>query len=184
MMAGSTLGRLLPDYQFAERHRVLVRASRQEVWRALHEVGASEMALTRFLFGLRTIPARLGGARRPVTRGPWLAALLASGFRLLAETPEHELVLGTTGRFWELRPRSRPQPDAAAATAAMDFRLEDTQGGTLLTTETRVAVEDRAARRRFGAYWALIRIGSGLIRRDMLRAVRRRAERGSTGSAA
>jgi hypothetical protein len=32
------------------------------------------------------------------------------------------------------------------------------------------------ARRSFGAYWLLIRAGSGLIRREILRAVAHRAE--------
>lgn len=183
-MTGSALDRLLPEYQFVERHEVLVRASRPEVWRALHEVTTGEMALTRVLFGLRTLPARLSGARRPDPAGPWLPNLIASGFKVLAETPEHELVLGTTGRFWEVRHRPRPQPDPGSAVAAMDFRLEDRQGLIVLTTETRVAVEDRAARRRFALYWAVIRIGSGLIRHDLLQAVRRRAERSSPGSQA
>jgi hypothetical protein len=181
-MAGSALDRLLPEYQFAERHKTLVRANRQEVWRALHEVTPTEMALTRILFGVRTLPARLAGARRAGSAGPWLPSLLRSGFKVMAETPEQELVLGTSGRFWERRARPRPQPDPGGAVAAMDFRLEDTQGGTLLTTETRVAVEDQAARRRFAFYWVVIRIGSGLIRRDLLHAVRRRAERSALGS--
>jgi hypothetical protein len=99
----------------------------------------------------------------------------------MAETPERELVLGSSGRFWELHARPHPQPDPGGAVAAMDFRLEDTQGGILLTTETRVAVQDRAARRRFAIYWVVIQIGSGLIRRDLLQAVRRRAERSSLG---
>jgi hypothetical protein len=180
-MTGSALDRLLPDYQFVERHRTLVRASRHEVWRALHEVTPSEMALTRILFGARTLPTRLTGARRAGPAGPWLPSLLRSGFKLIAETPEQELVLGTSGRFWELRARPRPEPDPEGAVAAMDFRLEDMQGGTLLTTETRVAVENRAARRRFARYWLVIRIGSGLIRRDLLHAVRRRAERSALG---
>jgi hypothetical protein len=180
-MTGSALDRLLPDYQFGERHKALVRASRQEVWRALHEVTPSEMALTRILFGVRNLPARLAGARGAAPAGPWLTSLLTSGFKVMAETPELELVLGTSGRFWELRARPHPQPDPGGALAAMDFRLEDTQGGILLTTETRVAVEDRAARRRFAIYWVVIQIGSGLIRRDLLQAVRRRAERSSLG---
>jgi hypothetical protein len=180
-MTGSALDRLLPDYQFVERHKTFVRASRQEVWRALHEVTPSEMALTRILFGVRTLPARLAGARTAGPAGPWLPSLLTSGFEVMAETPEQELVLGTNGRFWELRARPHPQPDPGSAIAAMDFRLEDRQGGTLVTTETRVAVEDRAARRRFARYWLVIRIGSGLIRRDLLHAVRRRAERSALG---
>lgn len=180
-MSGSALDRMLPDYQFVERHSVLVRASRQDVWRALHDVGLREMALTRFLFGLRAIPARIAGTQRPAGGGPWLPALLNSGFKMMAETPGREIVLGTTGRFWERRARPGVQPDPGAAIAAMDFRLEESQGGILLTTETRVAVEDRAARRRFAIYWVVIRMGSGLIRRELLQAVRRRAERSSIG---
>ena len=47
---------------------------------------------------------------------------------------------------------------------------------TALHTETRVLATGRRARRAFGAYWLVIRGGSGLIRREMLRAVARRAE--------
>lgn len=180
-MSDRCLDRILSEYQFVERHTVLVHASREAVWRALHEVGAGELVMTRALFGLRTLPARLAGTRAPANEGPWLAAMLQSGFKLLVETPGRELVLGTSGRFWELRPRRRPQPDPGAAVAAMDFRLEEAQGGIVLTTETRVAVADRSARRRFAVYWAAIRIGSGLIRGDLLRAVRRRAERSRPG---
>ena len=180
-MSDRGLDRILSEYQFAERHTVLVHASREAVWRALHDVGGDELVLTGVLFALRTLPARLGGKQPPAKEGPWLAAMLESGFKLLLETPGRELVLGTSGRFWELRPRRRPSPDPGAAVAAMDFRLEEAPGGIVLTTETRVAVADRSARRRFAVYWAAIRIGSGLIRGDLLRAVRRRAERGRPG---
>ena len=50
-------------------------------------------------------------------------------------------------------------------------------GATRLTTETRVLCADAGSRRRFRVYWAVVRPGSGLIRRMMLRAVRREAER-------
>lgn len=183
-MTDRGLDRILSEYHFVERHSVLIHASREAVWRGLHEVGAGDLVMTRVLFGLRTLPARLAGTRVASNEGPWLAAMLESGFKLLAETQGHELVLGTSGRFWELRPRRRPQPDPGAAVAVMDFVLEETQGGILLMTETRVAVEDRSARRRFALYWAAIRIGSGVIRRDLLRAVRRRAEHSLPGSQA
>ena len=46
--------------------------------------------------------------------------------------------------------------------------------GSRLVTETRVESTDARARRLFALYWLVIRLGSGLIRRDLLRAVRRR----------
>jgi hypothetical protein len=49
-------------------------------------------------------------------------------------------------------------------------------GGCVLSTETRVLGTDPGARRRFRVYWTVVRPGSGLIRRDWLRAIRKRAE--------
>jgi hypothetical protein len=60
---------------------------------------------------------------------------------------------------------------------ATSFELEPLDHETRLSTETRVQPTDSAAARAFRPYWWAIRLGSGLIRRDMLRAVRRAAER-------
>jgi hypothetical protein len=52
-----------------------------------------------------------------------------------------------------------------------------------VSTETRVSATDASTRARSGLYWKLIRVGSGLIRRDLLRAVARRATRGPASDA-
>ena len=57
----------------------------------------------------------------------------------------------------------------------IDFVLERDASHILLRTETRVVATDRATRVRFGAHWMAIRLGSGLIRQDLLRTVGRRA---------
>ena len=49
--------------------------------------------------------------------------------------------------------------------------------GTLLRTTTRVVCTDRRSRRAFRCYWLLIRAGSGLVRRDVLRSTARAATR-------
>ena len=65
----------------------------------------------------------------------------------------------------------------------MNFSLGEVAGGSWrLRTETRIVTPDRATRRKFGVYWRLIAVGSGLIRRLWLRAVRRRAEWEMTGT--
>ncbi len=61
----------------------------------------------------------------------------------------------------------------------IDFRLIPERGGTRLRTETRCKATDGRARIVFGMYWVLIRAGSGLIRRETLAAVCRRAEQTS-----
>jgi hypothetical protein len=58
----------------------------------------------------------------------------------------------------------------------VSFELAPGPGGVLLTTGTRGTSTDPAARRRFALYWAVIRHPSGLIRRDVLKAVARAAE--------
>jgi hypothetical protein len=63
------------------------------------------------------------------------------------------------------------------AKAIASFRVQPSGALTRVTTERRIQATDSAAKRKFALYWALIRPGSGLIRRDLLRAVRRRASR-------
>jgi len=63
----------------------------------------------------------------------------------------------------------------------MEFRLQSTPLGTLLSTETRVLATDPRTRQVFAAYWLFIRAGSGAIRREVLRIVARRAESALNG---
>ena len=60
------------------------------------------------------------------------------------------------------------------AKVAFNFVLEAGE----LSTETRIAGTDERARRRFRFYWLLIRPGSGLIRREWLGAIAKRARTG------
>ena len=69
----------------------------------------------------------------------------------------------------------RPLPDGWVR-IGMDFRLSPAGTGTWLATETRVLASGPRARRAFVACWVVIRAGSGLIRRELLLAVARRAE--------
>lgn len=149
--------------------------------------------LTRALYALRALPSLAATPHETWHRvraelGPrrvTLQDVLARGFTLLAERPGEELVLGTVGRFWhgggETRPVSpalfrEPVPPGTAK-AAWNFAVRrGPGGGTELRTETRVLSADAATRRRFRAYWLVIRPFSGSIRREMLAAVRSAAE--------
>lgn len=60
---------------------------------------------------------------------------------------------------------------------ALSFELTPRgDGSTRLATETRVMPSDRDAARAFARYWAIIRLGGDLIRLELLRGIRRRAE--------
>ena len=102
----------------------------------------------------------------------------------LENEPGEGVVLGLTGQFWRLRggrdlgrPRTAEEflaydrPDVCKA--VIDFRIAELGAGRCrLSTETRVHVEDPAARRAFRRYWFVIRPFSGLTRILFLRAVR------------
>jgi hypothetical protein len=71
----------------------------------------------------------------------------------------------------------RVVPPSGLALAGWNFTVVPRAGGlTELATETRVRCAPDA-RASFRAYWLVVRPGSGLIRREMLGAIRRHAER-------
>jgi len=183
---------LMPEHDVRTSHAVRVAAPQERVYACLRTTDFDHWGITRALYALRMVPALLVAPRETwrrlsVARGqPHLTLddILASGFTVLGERPGEELVLGTVGRFWrassELRPVSpasfrEPAPPGSAK-AAWSFTVTRRPGGTELGTETRVLCADAAVRRRFRAYWLVIRPFSGLIRREMLAAVRSAAE--------
>jgi hypothetical protein len=180
---------VMPAYEFSERHETLVEAPPERVFAALKAATPAELPLTRVLLAIRGLPSLMVRRRRPISlHRTLLDSFAGAGFLVLGEEPERELVLGAVGRFW--RPVGNlpvPIRDPAAfaafeepdhAKAAVSFELALADHATRLITETRIQTTDDAARKKFARYWRLIRPGSGLIRRDMLRAVRRRATRG------
>jgi hypothetical protein len=109
------------------------------------------------------------------------------GFTRLDEEPGREIAFGLAGRFWRPNGDLRRIPNRAAfeafaeegcVKAAWNLAvLDEHDGGCTVATETRIVCLGSSARRRFGIYWFFIRPFSGAIRRSLLRAVKRRAER-------
>lgn len=155
-----------PAWQFHESHVVRTDVPCAKTWAAIKAVTAGEIRLFRTLTWIRRLgrPGPESILNAP-DRTPILEVATRSGFRLLAEDVEREIVIGTI-----VIPPAR-------ARAFMNFRVTDVGSGScLVTTETRVYATDAPARRRFAMYWRVIYPGSALIRRMWLRAVRERAE--------
>jgi hypothetical protein len=178
------LDEFLPDYELNEVHSTRIAAPPDEVMAAVRALSAREVPVLVGLMALRTLPALLSGRRRRPRQGPILEGFLRGGFVVLADQP-HELVVGAVGRFWRANGDvRRVSPDEFAAfrepgyaKAAFNMHAQPSaEGGTLLTTETRIQPTDSHARRRFRRYWLLVHPGSAAIRRAWLRAIRRRAE--------
>ena len=170
----------LPGYDVRERHRTEVRAPVEEVYAAVRRLDIGRARWSMFLFRLRGIPS--GGCD---PSGFTLDDFLRMRFILLGERPNEELLLGLVGRFWTpsggLRRLDaegfRNFDEPGYAKAAWNFSLAARADGSVsLATETRVYCTDEAARRRFRLYWLLVGAFSGLIRREVLQAVKRSAE--------
>lgn len=127
--------------------------------------------------------ARTFGRRVPMTSERFLEH---GPVPVLDAEPGGSVVAGGVLQPWKVHGgHTPPALDAAELRAfagpgwvkvGYDFVLRADGAGTLLSTETRVEATDTRTRVLFGVYWTLIRLGSGLIRRDMLRAVARGAE--------
>ncbi len=109
-----------------------------------------------------------------------------TGFVILEEIPDDELVIGVAGRFW--RPDGGRCMDVTAANfvefsrsgyakVAWNFKLRaELPGTSILSTETRIQCFGRTALWKFGIYWSLVGPFSGLIRKAILKHVKTKAE--------
>lgn len=165
----------LPEYQFVERHSILIDAPADRVFDSIRRTDLSRSLIVKLLFALRGI----GRKPRAVRVGS------VQGFTLLEEDRPRELVIGLEGPFWKPNCKLRdtttetfrePQPHGTAR-GAWNFAVAPEGARTRLSTETRVRVVDAPSRRKFRAYWFIVRPFSGLIRRLMLRAIRDEAMR-------
>ena len=164
----------LSEYDFVETHDISIRASAADVYRVTSEVDFSESCLIRWLLRIRGLS----------TENVTLASLQRSRFEVLGETPGRELLLGLVGRFWtpggdmkKIDAESFKKFNSAGyAKAVWNFALQPDGPDLRLSTETRVKCTDSESRRWFGLYWMLVRPFSGLIRLEMLRLIKNRAE--------
>jgi len=179
-----TLDEVVPHPQYRMCHSRTVSAPPTAVWDELFRVTMSALPLGYALEGIRLLPARLAGRKHPPLAERTFLEVTPIPV-LFSQRPEVVISAGLSQAWRLLGGLTPPHLDTAALRAwsqpgwikvAMEFRLEPTTVGTLLSTETRILATDPRTRRSFAAYWFLIRGSSGAIRREVLRVVGHRAE--------
>jgi hypothetical protein len=179
------LDRFIPAFQFNEVHTVDVSASVDRTYRAVLDVTPDEISFYRALTWVRR-----GGSNgpesimNPAAGKPLLESAVRTGFRMLAQLENREVVFGgfvaappdAARRAWtDTAYIALEEPGFAKV--AMNFRLEPRgSAACVLSTETRVYATDAATRRIFKVYWRTIYPGSAIIRWSWLNAIKRRAE--------
>lgn len=181
------LNQVLPNFDFSEVHSTWVPVIPNAADRAFRNLTNSEVFLLKPLLWLRTLPSRITGHNYPTVEP---GQTLLKDFCTYVDIPGQEYVLGEICRPWQILGDLNLQHIAATedfvafqepnfVKITISYHYEGKAGGTRVTTETRVAGTCRDATNRFRFYWWGIRIPSGMIRRSMLAALRRRIARNS-----
>lgn len=182
------IDRYLPVFQFHEEHAITVAAAPGPVLEAtLAYSPFADDPVVRAAIALRELPRKLLERMIPTRRPRPDQELSLDSFTRLDVIDGEEAVLGLAGRFWQLGYGLAPITDGTtflayeapgAARLVINYAVRALpEGSTRLSTQTRVMCHDAAARRRFTPYWYLIRPVSGLLRRRMLKAIKRIAEK-------
>jgi hypothetical protein len=180
------LDRFMPTYDVREQHQVTVRAPAEVTHACARELDLRRAPLVRGLF--RTRQLLMGGGRNApeITQRSFLDEVQALGWRVLAEEPGRELVMGAVTQPWVADVVFRGvAPEEFAAFQEPNYVkiawtigvAPQADGRSMFRTETRAVATDPAARVRFRRYWTLASPGIVLIRWEMLRLVKREAER-------
>jgi hypothetical protein len=115
-----------------------------------------------------------------------LAEVQSMGWRVLAELPGREFVIGAATKPWEPNPVFRGLSsdefmkfeEPGYVKIAWTLRADAVgESESVLRTETRAIATDVESRRKFRRYWSFLSPGIIAIRRVMLPAVKAEAER-------
>ena len=183
--ADPLLDRFMPSYEIVERHHARVEAPAAVTLAAAREVDFGKSVVIRAIFKARELT--MGSDPDAAARPRGLVALTQSlGWRVLAEVPDREILLGAVTRPWNANVVFRPIPaEEFAAFNEPDYvkivwnlRADPVgDGASVFRSETRAVATDESARRKFRQYWSLVSPGIVLIRRVLLRLTKADAER-------
>lgn len=179
------LDRFMPEYDVVERHQTFVGAPAATVLAAAKDQDLMHSPLIRAIFKTRELALGTAPDDRVRPRG-LLAATQSWGWRVLADYPDREVVVGAVTRPWEANVVFRPLPpdQFAAYNQPGDVKIvwmlrakPVGEHDSIFLTETRAVAMDPVARRKFRRYWAFASPGISAIRWLSLRPLKKEAER-------
>lgn len=169
------IDKYLPDFHYGETHSIEILSDRFTIAERLENCDFSKSRLIKILFWLRGMPCERIS----------LSQLTNTGFTELERAANDEFVIGLIGQFWKPDGNLKRFDPAEFQNfnepnflkAVWNFRIAERNiHSCSLSTETRVYCTDQSSKKRFSRYWFFVRPFSGLIRMEMLKAVKRAAE--------
>jgi hypothetical protein len=183
------LDQFMPAYDVSERHHVRVAAPAAMTLSAAADTDLQQSTIVRAIFRARELV--LGAEPDAETRPQGLLAQMTSlGWRVLAEYPGREIVVGAVTQPWlpnvvfrGLAPEEfRAFQEPGYVKIVWTLRADPVgESESMFHTETRVTTTDQTARTKFRWYWARFSPGIVLIRRVMLGLLKTDAERRALG---
>jgi hypothetical protein len=178
---------------FRDRIAVPVKAPPEAIFQALHEVTLRDMKFAWLLGELRYLPSRLAGHMLAGdSRRPFMNTLTEGGTLMLRDDAPREVITGSAAQLH--RVHQAPQRFANRATFEafddpdheklfMSVRVAPTgrPGEHWLVLEHATRALSPLAERTFARYWRVIKPMGAFVTWQLLRAVRRRAERAAVG---
>lgn len=181
------LEQLLPAFDVRERHETVVNAPAAMTFDSAQRVKLRDSPLVRGIMFARTLPSLLARrAAEPRPERSLVEETRSLGWEIVDLLPGRQMVLAAVTEPWKGTVQFHGMPREAfvhfdqPGFAKIAWSLESIglePNASVFLTETRVQLTSDDARRRFRRYWRLVVPGVILIRREMLRLVRRDAER-------
>ncbi len=169
----------LPYPRHTEIKRIFVNAKPEAAWETARHFDAAEIPWVKMLFGIRTLPEWVFENKEPepISVGVDEVTKSGSGFRLLAEIPGREVVVGSAGQFWHLNiPFKNVAPEDFAqfnepgwGKLAWAIAVEPYRDGSTVCLELRTTATDERSWKNLSHYYNVIGIGSKLIRYSALK---------------
>jgi hypothetical protein len=179
------LGRFMPTYEIAERHRIRVEAPADVTYAAACGLDLQRSGLVRAIFKGRELLLRSKPVSFDRPRALRLQELVGLGWGVLAEVLGREIVMGAVTqpwrsdvRFQSLLPEGFTEFDMPGYAKIVWTLAAEPLGPeeSIFRNETRVVTTDSESRRRFRRYWSMFSPGILLIRSRALKLVKADAE--------
>ena len=147
------IDKYLPEYTFNEVHKTLANASIKDCFVAAKHLDMSKSFITKTLIRLRGLPIH------DLTLQGFITNIC---FTYLDEEPYKEFVIDASQHNIKI---------------IWNFYFDKvSENKTFVSTETRILCLTKKSKPRFSIYWFFIKPFSGLIRIEMLRLIKKKAE--------
>jgi hypothetical protein len=179
--------------QFRDRIAVVVKAPPAAIFQALHEVKLRDMKIAWLLGELRYLPSRLAG-RMPTADSSrrFMTILVEGGTLVLRDDAPWEVITGSAARLHRVHQAPQRFDNREAFEAFDDPGYEKLfmsvrvgpagrPGEHWLVLEHATRALSPGAEHKFARYWRVIKPMGAFVTWQLLRAVRRRAERTAVG---